>query len=142
MKLGLLVSIVIAIGVMLFSGCTSLGARDQAEKLERSVNAYGAALRWARHRDAIGLHVTRDLKYAEVDIEHLEKFAVTSFDVLSQTIIPSSEKDGVTEAIIVSEMSYFHKEQGTVRKLKLDQLWWYSTELKHWLIESDFPEFK
>jgi len=134
--------IVAATCLMSLSGCGSLETRNQADKLERSVKEYSSALRWARHRDAISLHVTRDLKYAEVDIEYLQNFGVTSFDLISQTIIPSSEEGGVTEAIIVAEMSYFHKEQGTVRKLKLNQIWWYSTEFKHWLIESDFPEFK
>ena len=142
MKSGLLLSIVIATCVMLVSGCATIDARNQADKLERAVKEYSSALRWARLEDAISLHVTRDKKYLEVDIEHLENFGVTSFEVVSQRLIPSSEKGGVTEAIIVFKMSYFHKEQGTLRKSKLEQIWWYSAEFKHWLIESDFPEFK
>ena len=85
MKAGPLVSIVMAACVILVSGCASLDARNQAEKLERSVTQYGAALRWARHREAISFHVTREAKFAEVDIEYLDEFSVTSFDVLSQT---------------------------------------------------------
>ena len=90
MKSGFLASIIMVVSVMLFSGCASLDARNQADKLERSVNEYGAALRWARHRDAINLHVTRDLKYAEVDVEYLEQFSVTSFNIISKTLVPSS----------------------------------------------------
>ena len=86
--------------------------------------------------------MTQDGKSAEVNLEYLEQFSVTSLDVISKTIIPSSEKGGINEAIIVAEMSYFHKEQGTIRKAKLNQLWWYSTEIKRWLVETDFPEFK
>ena len=142
MKAGPLVLIVVATCVMLVSGCASLDARNQADKLERSVTQYGAALRWARHREAISFHVTREAKFAEVDIEYLEEFSVTSFDVLSQTIIPNLEKGGNNEAIIVAEMSYFYKGQGTLRKLKLNQIWWYNAEIKRWLIETDFPEFK
>lgn len=142
MKSRLLVSIFVALCVMLISGCGALEAKEQSDKLERSLKHYGAALRWARHREAISFHVTRDGKAASVNLDHLELFGVTSFDILSKTVIPSSEKDGIDEAVIVGEIKYFHKEQGTVRKLKLNQIWWYNAEIKTWLIESDFPEFK
>ena len=142
MKSGFFLSIVLTMCVLSIAGCKTLDLKNQAEKLERSVTQYGAALRWARYREAISLHVTRDGKFAKVNLEHLENFGVTSFDIISKTIIPSSEEAGVNEAVIVAEMSYFHKEQGTVRKLKLNQIWWYNAEIKHWLIESDFPEFK
>lgn len=142
MKPGILVSIAVAICVMSISGCGTLSARNQADKLERSVTHYASALRWGRLREAAGLHMTQDGKFAEVNLEYLEQFSVTSLDVISKTIIPSAEKDGVTEADINFEMNYYHKEQGTVRKLKLNQVWWYSKKHNAWLIESDFPEFK
>ena len=142
MKSGLLLSIFMALYVMSISGCAALDAKNQADKLERAVTHYSAALRWARHREAISFHVTQGGKAAEVNLDHLEQFSVTSFNIVSKTIIPSSEKDGVDEAIIIGEMSYFHKEQGTIRKLKLNQIWWYNAEIRAWLVESDFPEFK
>ena len=142
MKPGILVSIAVAICVMSISGCGTMSARNQADKLERSVTHYASALRWGRLHEAINYHMSQDGKSAEVNLEYLEQFSVTSLDVISKTIIPSSEKGGINEAIIVAEMSYFHKEQGTIRKAKLNQLWWYSTEIKRWLVETDFPEFK
>ncbi len=142
MKSGILTSIVMAVCMMLISGCASLDSRSLADKLERSVTQYASALRWAYYREAIGFHVTRDEKSAAVNIEHLENFSVTSFDIISQTLIPSSEVEGINEAVIVAEISYFHKGLGYVRKLKLNQIWWHGKETKHWLIETDFPEFK
>ena len=142
MKSGLLLSMVMTLCVMSITGCETLINKDQAEKLSRSVTHYSDALRWARYREAISYHVTRDAKFAEVSIEHLENFGVTSLEVLSKTIIPGAEKGGITEAVVVAEISYFHKEQGTVRKLKLNQIWWYNAKIKHWLIETEFPEFK
>ncbi|MFB3101040.1 MAG: hypothetical protein ACE1ZM_06310, partial [Gammaproteobacteria bacterium] len=100
------------------------------------------ALRWARYREAISFHVTQEGKAAEVNVDYLDNFGVTSFEIISKVVVPSSEKGGINEAIIVAEISYFHKEQGTVRKLKLNQLWWYNPEIKRWLIETGFPEFK
>lgn len=137
-----LASIVVVICVISISGCGSLQAKNQSDKLERSLTQYGAALRWARHREAVSFHVTQEGKVAEVNLDHLENFGVTSFEIISKVIVPSSEKGGINEAIIVAEISYFHKEQGTVRKLKLNQLWWYNPEIKRWLVETGFPEFK
>jgi hypothetical protein len=142
MESKILLSIFMAMSLMSIAGCKTLDIKNQADKLDRSVTEYGAALRWARYREAINYHIARDGKTAGVSLDRLENFGVTSFEVISQTIIPSSEENGVNEAAIVAEMSYFHKEQGTVRKLKLNQIWWYNAEIKHWLIETEFPEFK
>jgi hypothetical protein len=142
MKPGLLLSIFMTLCLISISGCETLDAKNQLDRLERSLTQYGAALRWGRHREAISFHVARDGKTAEVNLDHLEKFGVTSFNVVSKVFVPSSEKDGTNEAVIVAEMSYFHKEQGTIRKLKLNQIWWYNKEIKRWLVETDFPEFK
>ena len=142
MKSGLVLSIFMILCVISISGCGTLDAKNQADKLERSLTQYGAALRGGRHREAISFHIARDGKTAEVDLGHLEKFGVTSFDIFSKEVVPSSEKDGINEAVIVAEMSYFHKEQGTIRKLQLNQIWWYNKDIKRWLVETDFPEFK
>jgi len=142
MKPGFLVSIVVVMCAMSISGCGTLEAKNQADKFERSLTQYASALRWARLREAVSFHMTQDGKVAVVNLEYLENFSVTSFKIISKTIIPSSEKDGINEAIVVAEMSYFHKEQGTIRKSNLNQLWWYNLEIKRWLIETEFPEFK
>ena len=145
MKSRFLQLIVVGMCLISISGCGAMGALDSrnlADKLERSLIHYASALRWGRHREAISFHVTRDGKTAEVYLDHIEQFSVTSFENISKKIIPSSEKDGITEAVIVAEMSYFHKEQGTIRKLQLNQIWWYNREISTWLIETDFPEFK
>jgi hypothetical protein len=128
--------------VISIPGCGRIESRGQADKLERSVMDYASALRWSYYREAVSYHVTRDGKYPDVDIEELEKIEVTDINFISKTIIPSSEKDGINEARIVAEVFYFHKDRGTVREIELNQIWWYNAEIKHWLIETDFPEFK
>jgi len=145
MESGFLVSVILAMCVVLMAGCGTIGAldaRSQSEKLERSLEQYGAALRWARYREAISFHVTQEEKFAEVDLDYLENFGITSLNILSKVIVPSSEKGGINEAAITAEIHYFHKEQGTVRKLKLSQIWWYNAKIKRWLMETDFPELK
>lgn len=145
MKSRFLQLIVVTMCLISISGCGAMGALDSrnlADKLERSLTHYASALRWGRHREAVSFHVTRDGKTAEVYLDHIEQFSVTSFEFISKEIIPSSVKEGITEAIIIGEMKYFHKEQGTIRELDLTQIWWYNREINTWLIETDFPEFK
>jgi len=128
--------------VISISGCGRIESRGQADKLERTVTDYASALRWSFYREAVSYHVTRDGKVHEVDLEELEKIEVTDINIISKTIIPSSEEGGINEAIIVAEVFYFHKDRGTLKEIQLNQIWWYSTEIKHWLIETDFPDFK
>ena len=142
MKSGSLVSIVMVTCLVLVSGCAAVKAKSQADKLDRTVKEYASSLRWSLYREAISFHVSRDGKFAEVDIDQLESIAVTDFDIISKTIIPSSEEGGVNEAIIEAEVSYYHKSQGILREMSLSQIWWYNEEFKAWMIESDFPEFK
>jgi len=142
MKSGSLVSIVMVTCLVLVSGCAAVMARGQSDKLDRTVKEYASSLRWSFYREAISFHVSRDGKFAEVDIDQLESIAVTDFDIISKTIIPSSEEGGVNEAIIEAEVSYYHKSQGILREMSLSQIWWYNEEFKAWMIESDFPEFK
>ncbi len=128
--------------VMSISGCGRIEARGQADKLDRTVSEYASSLRWSFYREAISYHVTRDGKFSEVDLEEVEKIEVTDFNILSQTIIPSSEEGGINEAIIKAEISYYHKDRGTLREIELEQIWWYNEKFKAWMIESDFPDFK
>jgi hypothetical protein len=128
--------------VISISGCGRIETRGQADKLERSVTAYASDLRWSFYREAISYHVTRDGKRAQVDIDELEKIEVTDVNFISKTIIPSSEEGGINEARIVAEVIYYNKDRGTLKEMQLDQIWWYNAEIKHWLIETDFPDFK
>jgi len=100
MKPGILVSVIVVMCVMSGSGCGALKAKNQAEKFERSLTQYAAALRWGRLREAVSFHVAQDGTAAAVNLEHLENFSVTSFKIISKTIIPSSEKDGINEAVV------------------------------------------
>lgn len=133
---------VVLMSIVSTPGCGTLDKKNQADRLERALTYYTSSLRWARYREAVGLHVTKDGKVAEVNLEQLEQFGVTSVDIFSKTVTLGTEKDGVDEATILAEVNYFHKEQGTIRKLKLKQTWWFNKKVNAWLIESDFPEFK
>ena len=145
MKSESLVSIILVTSMLLVTGCgitEAVNARSQADKLDRSVTEYYQALRWGLYREAVSFHITRNEKFSEVDIDELERVEVAKVDIISKQIIPSSEEGGINEAVIEAELSYFLVDQGTLREMNMSQIWWYNPKFKHWLIESDFPEFK
>ena len=98
---------------------------------------YDKALRWAELRDAASYHVNRQGIPLVIDIEYAKQFSVTDINVLEKIINPE-----INEANILVEISYYHKEYGTVKKIRQEQLWWLNQEAGVWLIESGFPEFK
>jgi hypothetical protein len=128
--------------VISISGCGRIESRGQADKFDRTTTDYASALRWSYYREAVSYHVTRDGKHPDVDIEELEKIEVTDVNFISKTLMPSSEEGGINEARIVAEVIYFNKDRGTLKEMQLDQIWWYNAQIKHWLIETDFPEFE
>ncbi len=132
----------ITTSMMLLSSCASLDNKKQANKLEQSLRQYSAALRWGRYRDAANFHITKEEKLTKVDIDYLENFSVTSVEFISKTIILDSKTDNAKQALIIFEVSYYHEAEAYVKKLKLNQTWWYNQATERWLIETGFPKFK
>ena len=72
-----------------------------------------------------------------IDLAKIKQFNVTGINVLEKTIDPEA-----TEAIILTEISYYHKEYGTVKTIRQEQHWWRIPDESTWLIESEFPKFE
>lgn len=127
----------VIISVFFIAACAGMASQQRISNLDDSLDRYVAALRWAYYADALSYHLTRKGKQPEVDAERLEDFSVTGLEI-KEKILSEDEN----EALIKGELAYYHKEYGTIRKLKLIQTWWYSENAKHWFIESAFPDFK
>lgn len=123
--------------VLICSACAAMKAQNQIDKFELSLRQYSSALRWGHWSEAYSYHISKDKKQPEMLIENLERFSVASFTVLDRNISPEGD-----EAIIVVNIKYYDEQIGTLRNIKQQQVWWYNTEVKRWLTESDFPEFK
>jgi len=115
----------------------SLNIKNQADRLNTALIAYGADLRWARYNQAYAYHAHRDGTQPQVNLERLDNFSITSFTNAAPVLNAEA-----TEAEIPVEIKYFDEQYGTLRTLKETQKWWYNEESKHWLIESDFPVLK
>jgi hypothetical protein len=129
-------SFIFLVGITLCA-CEAIKSKEQANRLDITLQDYEKALRWAEYRAVASYHVSREKTPLVVDIEHAKNFSVTGINILEKTINPE-----VTEAVILAEISYYSKEYGTVKTLRQEQHWWRVPEGKAWLIESDFPEFE
>ena len=116
---------------------TKLNVRNQTDKLNSSLIAYGADLRWGRYNYAYDYHVRRDGTKPQINLERLENFSVTSFTPTDPVLNAEAN-----EAAIPIEIKYYDEQYGTIRTFKETQKWWFKTESKHWFIESDFPVLK
>lgn len=142
MKTNIKIFVLLIITIITVVGCKKLELKNQASKLDSSVIQYGASLRWERHQEMLSFHLTRDGKNPVVNIEDLENFGVTSFQIFSKQMIVPAAPDDAYAALVVAEVKYFDKSRGNLRKITLNQKWWYNKEIKRWLIETDPPEFK
>ncbi len=127
----------VVISVVLIAACSSMATQQRTSDLNDSLDRYAVAMRWAYYADALAFHVDQDGKRPEVDLDRLDEISITGYEIKEKTL-----NENQIEAFIRSELVYYQKEYGTIKKLKLDQSWWYNEEAKHWFIESGFPDFK
>lgn len=122
--------------MIILSACNGVGTRKKAEGLETAIDEYVAALRWGRFDKAMEYHVNKDNINPEIDSSKLEHIKVTGHVFKKKTV--NEEIDAATLQI---EMQYYNKEYGTLKKIIIDQEWWFSEDVKSWFLSSDFPKF-
>ena len=121
----------------LLQSCNNFKVRETVEILEDSVTHYNVALRWAMYKEAYSYHYSPDGKQPQAKLDGLEEISVTGIEVMDKII--NTEH---TEANVETTVTYFLKTQGTIKKIKLNQKWWYNKQYKQWFVDSPFPEFK
>ena len=123
--------------MMLLQSCNNFKVRETVEILEDSVTHYNVALRWAMYKEAYSYHYSPDGEQPQAKLDGLEEISVTGIEVTDKII--NTEH---TEANVETTVTYFLKTQGTIKKIKLNQKWWYNKQYKQWFVDSPFPEFK
>jgi hypothetical protein len=88
------------------------------------------------YKEAYSYHYSPEGTQPPTKLDRLEEVSVTGVEVTDKTI--NTEH---TEAYVETVVTYFFKTQGSVKKLKLNQRWWFSEQLKQWFIDHPFPEF-
>jgi hypothetical protein len=122
--------------VLMLVACNGVGTRKKAEGLEKAIDEYVAALRWGRFDKAREYHLDKDGKSAEIDTSKLQYIKVTGHTFKKKTV-----NKEIDEASLQIEMQYYHEQYGTLKKLIIDQSWWFNEDAKSWFLSSEFPSF-
>ena len=122
--------------MVLLQSCNSFKVRETVDSLENTVTYYNVALRWGMYKEAYSYHYSPDGKQPPAKLDGLEEISVTGIEVTEKTINKEHNK-----AYVETTITYFLKTQGTIKKLKLKQNWWFNKENKQWFVDYPFPEF-
>ncbi|MCG8379730.1 MAG: hypothetical protein MI865_09685 [Proteobacteria bacterium] len=133
----MLFKITIVFVVIFLSACNQYKVKKKIQNLDAAITSYDVALRWAKYQDAYNYHVSPNGTQPPARLDYLENISIAGVNVLEKTI-----NEDHTEAYVKTEISYFLKTEGTVRKIKLDQTWWVNEDTSQWFIDGEFPEFK
>lgn len=120
----------------MLAACNGVGTRKKGDDLVTAMDEYVAALRWGRFDKAKEYHMQKDGERAEIDSSQLEYIRVTGHTIKKKTV-----NEALDEATVKMEIQYYHNEYGTLKKIVVDQVWWYQEDAKKWFLSSDFPKF-
>ena len=122
--------------MMLLQSCNTFKIRETLEALDASVTNYIVALRWGMYKEAYSYHYSPEGKQPPAKLDGLEEISVTGIEI-SEKLINREH----TEANVEIAITYFLKTQGTIKKIKLNQDWWFNKEHKQWFVDHPFPKF-
>lgn len=135
----LTVRTVLTLGLVacLMMGCASLMDSKKYELLDAREKQFAKAIRWGAYDMAASFIRPREGEPELDDLADYESIRVTSYEEFGGSM--NSEK---TESIHVVVFHFYHRESGSVHKVRHTQLWWYDEESKGWYLDGGLPDFK
>ena len=127
---------VLLIGLVI--GCDSVKKlRDPMRAFDDANQAYRQAISWSEYDVAATFLKNVDEEKKEEQIEHLNQFKVTAYELRNITVI---EEDVRIRQVV--KISYFKRDNLVVKSIADDQLWEYDPEQHTWQILSGLPKLK
>jgi hypothetical protein len=129
--------VVVALLIGFIIGCSSLKIRDPLKAFDKANRAYRHAVSWSEYVVAATFLKDDDKEKVEEQIEHLNKFKVTAYEIRTLTVV---EEDVRVRQVV--KISYFKNDDLVVKSMADDQLWEYDPELHTWQLLTGLPKFK
>jgi hypothetical protein len=129
--------VVVALLLGFIIGCSSLKIRDPLKAFDKANRAYRHAVSWSEYVVAATFLKDDDKEKVEEQIEHLNKFKVTAYEIRTLTVV---EEDVRVRQVV--KISYFKNDDLVVKSMADDQLWEYDPELHTWQLLTGLPKFK
>ena len=122
--------------MILLVSCNTFKVREQITSLDDSISNYNVALRWGMYKNAYSYHYSPKGIQPQAKLDNLEQISVTGVEVTEKKI--NIEHN---EAYVEIVITYFFQTEGSIKRIKLNQRWWFSEKFKQWFIDNAFPEF-
>ena len=122
--------------MILLVSCNTFKVREQITSLDDSISNYNVALRWGMYKDAYSYHYSPKGTQPPAKLDNLEQISITGVEVTEKKI-----NEEHNEAYVESVVTYFFQTEGSIKKIKLNQRWWFNEKFKQWFIDNAFPEF-
>ena len=129
--------VVAALLIGLIIGCSSLKIRGPMQAFDEANRAYRQAVSWSEYVVAATFLKNEDERKVEAQIEHLNNYKVTAYELRTLTVI---EEDVRIRQVV--KISYFKNDDLVVKSMADDQLWEYDPELRTWQLLTGLPKFK
>lgn len=122
--------------VVLLSGCAYLETNSRLQQLDDLQRGYARAITWS---DLVSAYsATRAAQHSlRPEASAWQDIKVTAYEPASQ----KAGDDGKTIRRVV-QIRYVHTTQMVEHKLTVEEEWKYSEDVKRWVLESGFPQFK
>lgn len=122
--------------VLLLNSCTYLETNSRLQQLDNLQRGYARAMTWSNLASAYSATRTAQALFP-AEAGDWQNIKVTAYEPASQ----KAGDDGKTIRRIV-HIRYVHTTQMVERKLTVEEEWKYSEDVKGWVLESGFPQFK
>jgi len=129
---GLMVTMLLA----LLAGCAHIEARKESNALKTTLETYSKAIRWGYFETAANYRRPRQGEVRELDPVSLRDVRVVSYEMSDPVLLADQH-----EAHVAAQIGYYRNDSGAIRQIREEQIWWYSSTEKHWLLDGDLPDF-
>jgi len=131
-----IIVIVLLIGLVI--ACNPIEKfRDPMKAFDDANRAYRQAISWSEFVVAATFLKEEDEEKKEEQIEHLNKYKVTAYELRTFTVV---EEDVRVRQVV--KISYFKTDDMVVKSMADDQLWEYEPEQHTWQLLTGLPELK
>lgn len=117
-------------------GCASMADSKKMSQLEARQKQFAKAIRWGAYDLAASMIRIREDEQPEIDLAGYESIRVTAYEEFGGGM--NAEQN---EGINVVLFHFYHRESGSVHKIRHTQLWWYDDETHAWYLDGGLPDF-
>ncbi len=117
------------------SACSTVDKTKRLDLLESSMNDFRKAVRWGYYDEATRYIQIKDYKKSLRNPDYLKNVRITTYEYGKKFFNEDKTKLEVTALI-----GFYNVDQGTVKSINENQIWWFDAEKSLWFLDGDIPD--